>query len=52
MDNPLIDDLEDSITRNRMHNMAVRYRFFNRLDPSGTHLVFFIFKNIFFIRLF
>lgn len=23
----------------REHNMAIRYRLFNRLDPGGTHLV-------------
>uniref|UniRef100_A0A914N2H6 Uncharacterized protein n=1 Tax=Meloidogyne incognita TaxID=6306 RepID=A0A914N2H6_MELIC len=30
---------------NRDHNMAIRYRFFNRLDPGGLHLVsiFFLF---------
>ena len=29
---------------NRDHNMAIRYRFFNRLDPGGLHLVRFFFN--------
>lgn len=39
----------------RDHNMAIRYRFFNRLDPGGSHLVFFLklllyIKQLYFIK--
>ena len=38
----LISNQDSSITPvdiHREHNMAIRYRFFNRLDPGGTRLV-------------